>query len=895
MKKSFWIFLILNLSFAVGQTISGTVTDENGNGLAGANVTVEGTNMGAAANSSGSYSISGVALGTYTVSASFIGYNSSSKSVIVGDGGATANFSLASSALAGAGVFVTGTRAAGRTSMKSPTPIDGFDNQTLRRQGNGDMTETLKNQVPSFNATPLTGDGAAFVRPTSMRGLPPDNVLVLTNSKRRHRSALISHFGAAMNVGAQAVDVGMIPSIAVKRLEILRDGASAQYGSDAIAGVMNFILKDNNEGVEFQVTQGTWMTRENGRGGEQDITAAANIGLPLSDDGFLNISAEYSVRPELSVGYQHASAADGYQGWVQAADKTNADGKYVGTQNVDDWQTAMNWGRPENNGFRSVWNAGMTVGDGVEAYSFGNYADTYGEYSFFLRATGKSGALTPIPLNPTDPSEGDFSWGDTYPLGFTPRLEGHGNDFSSVVGVRGEDLAGFGLNYDFSSSYGSHYIHYLLRNTLNLSWGPNSPHNMVIGDLQQEETNWNADFTYPMGDISLAFGTEWREEKYTMYEGQKEAWLAGPWALVHSLTYDSSGTDVNYGYTAPGLAANGMPGTSPDAAGVWARQNTAFYADVEYELGDLLVQAAGRFEDFSDFGTTTNFKVAGRYSLGNLATFRGGYSTGFRAPTPGQSNYTGVVTSFDGVTGMQVQEGTLKPTDPLSILMGGAALVPEDAVNLSAGFTTSMISGLNLSIDYYQIDVTNKIIKSRSLTVPEGSSALFSDIAMYTNNLDTKTSGIDIVADYNLGNTNIGLAVNTNNTEVVTQRLVNGVNPVSDDGVDNIENNLPKQRVTATVTQNIGDALSVMARVNYYGETIDERSGREVVDPTQLVDIELRYHVSDNLSVVFGASNALNTFPTQIATRMSQGMPYPRRTPIGYHGGMMFTRLTYNF
>ena len=895
MKKSFWIFLILNLSFAVGKTISGTVTDENGNGLAGANVTVEGTNMGAAANSSGSYSISGVALGTYTVSASFIGYNSSSKSVIVGDGGATANFSLASSALAGAGVFVTGTRAAGRTSMKSPTPIDGFDNQTLRRQGNGDMTETLKNQVPSFNATPLTGDGAAFVRPTSMRGLPPDNVLVLTNSKRRHRSALISHFGAAMNVGAQAVDVGMIPSIAVKRLEILRDGASAQYGSDAIAGVMNFILKDNNEGVEFQVTQGTWMTAENGRGGEQDITAAANIGLPLSDDGFLNISAEYSVRPELSRGYQHASAADGYKGWVQADDETNSDGKYVGTQNVDDWQTAMNWGRPENNGFRSVWNAGMTVGDGVEAYSFGNYADTYGEYSFFLRATGKSGALTPIPLNPTDPSEGDFSWGDTYPLGFTPRLEGHGNDFSSVVGVRGEDLAGFGLNYDFSSSYGSHYIHYLLRNTLNLSWGPNSPHNMVIGDLQQEETNWNADFTYPMGDISLAFGTEWREEKYTMYEGQKEAWLAGPWALVHSLTYDSSGTDVNYGYTAPGLAANGMPGTSPDAAGVWARQNTAFYADVEYELGDLLVQAAGRFEDFSDFGTTTNFKVAGRYSLGNLATFRGGYSTGFRAPTPGQSNYTGVVTSFDGVTGMQVQEGTLKPTDPLSILMGGAALLPEDAVNLSAGFTTSMISGLNLSIDYYQIDVTNKIIKSRSLTVPEGSSALFSDIAMYTNNLDTKTSGIDIVADYNLGNTNIGLAVNTNNTEVVTQRLVNGVNPVSDDGVDNIENNLPKQRVTATVTQNIGDALSVMARVNYYGETIDERSGREVVDPTQLVDIELRYHVSDNLSVVFGANNALNTFPTQIATRMSQGMPYPRRTPIGYNGGIMFTRLTYNF
>ena len=895
MKKSFWIFLILNLSFAVGQTISGTVTDENGNGLAGANVTVEGTNMGAAANSSGSYSISGVALGTYTVSASFIGYNSSSKSVIVGDGGATANFSLASSALAGAGVFVTGTRAAGRTSMKSPTPIDGFDNQTLRRQGNGDMTETLKNQVPSFNATPLTGDGAAFVRPTSMRGLPPDNVLVLTNSKRRHRSALISHFGAAMNVGAQAADIGMIPSIAVKRLEVLRDGASAQYGSDAIAGVMNFILKDNNDGVEFEVTSGQWMTAENGRGGERDITAAANIGLPLSDDGFLSISAEYSVRPELSRGYQHASAADGYKGWVQAADITNPDGKYVGTQNVDDWQTAMNWGRPENNGFRSVWNAGMTVGDGVEAYSFGNYADTYGEYSFFLRATGKSGALTAIPLNPTDPSEGDFSWGNTYPLGFTPRLEGHGNDFSSVIGVRGEDLAGFGVNYDFSTSYGSNYLHYNLRNSLNLSWGPNSPHNFVIGDIQQEETNYNADFTYPMGDLNLAVGAEWREEQYTMYQGQKEAWMAGPWALVHTLTYDSAGTGtmVNYGYTAPGLAANGMPGTSPDAAGAFARQNTGYYVDAEYDLDALLVQAAFRMEDFSDFGTTTNYKVAGRYSLGNLATFRGGYSTGFRAPTPGQSNYSGVTTSFDGVTGMQVNEGTLKPTHPLCVALGGAALEPETATNLSAGFTTSMVSGLNLSVDYYQIDLKAKIIKSRSLPV-EGSTE-FSELAFYTNALDTKTSGIDVVATYSLGNTNVGLAVNTNETSVEAQNQVGGQNPVSDGTVFNLENNLPKMRMTASVTQSFSDALSLMARVNHYGETIDERGDQEKVDPIQLIDIELNYRVGDNLTVVFGASNALNTFPTQIATRMSQGMPYPRRTPIGYHGGMMFTRLTYNF
>ena len=889
---TFSLLFLLTGATAQSGSITGTVTDDGGTALAGANVMVGGTDLGAATDVGGNYSISGVSTGTHTVTASFVGYESSSQSVVVSDGNNIVNFSLAVSAVAGADIFVTGTRAGGRTAMKSPTPIDGFDGMTLRRQGNGDFTETLKNLVPSFNATPLTGDGAAFVRPTSMRGLPPDNILVLTNSKRRHRSALISHFGAAMNVGAQGVDVGMIPSIAIKRLEILRDGASAQYGSDAIAGVMNFILKDNNEGVEVEVTNGTWMTAENGRGGERDVRVAANIGLPLSDNGFLNISAEYSVRPELSRGYQHASASDGYKGWVMGDDETNADGKYVGTQNVDDWQTGMNWGRPENNGFRSVWNAGLDIGDGVEAYSFGNYADTYGEYSFFLRAAGKSGALTAIPLDPTDPSKGNFSWGDTYPTGFTPRLEGHGNDFSSVLGVRGDDL--FGLGYDFSTSYGSHYIHYLLRNTLNLSWGPNSPHNFDIGDLQQEETNFNADFTYPMGDLNVAFGAEAREEKYTMYQGQKESWMAGPWSTVHLLNDPEIPGDSTK-YTAPGLAANGMPGTDPSAAGVWARQNTAYYVDVEYEMGDLLVQAAGRFEDFSDFGTTTNFKVAGRYSLGNLATFRGGYSTGFRAPTPGQSNYTGVVTSFDGVTGMQVQEGTLKPDDPLAVLMGGAALVPEDAVNLSAGFTTSMISGLNLSIDYYQIDVTNKIVKSRSLTVPEGSSALFTDIAIYTNALDTKTSGIDIVADYNLGNTNIGLAVNSNATEVLTQRQVNGVNPVTDNGVDNIENNLPKLRVTATVSHRFSDDLSLMVRVNHYGETVDEQGGREVVDPTQLVDVELRYRLGDNLSVVFGANNALNTYPTQTTGRVSQGMPYPRRTPIGYNGGMPFLKLMYNF
>ncbi len=863
-------------------SIVGSVTDADGNALPGANVAVEGTSLGAATDGNGSYSISGVPAESYTLTASFIGYESSSQSVTVGAGASQVDFSLATSALAGADVFVTGTRAAARTAMKSPTPIDGFDDLTLRRQGNGDLTETLKNLVPSFNATPLTGDGAAFVRPTSMRGLPPDNILVMTNSKRRHRSALISHFGAAMNVGAQAVDVGMIPSIAIKKLEVLRDGAAAQYGSDAIAGVMNFILKDNSSGYQVHVTGGQWMEAPNGRGGETDVTIAANVGLPLTENGFVNLSFEYADRPELSRGNQHASAADGYKGW---------DANDAG-QDVDEWQTAMNWGRPIGSGFKSVWNAGLKISDNVSAYSFGNYADTFGEYSFFLRAPGKSGALTAVPLNPADPSEGNFSWGDTYPLGFTPRLEGHGNDFSSVVGIKGDDL--FGLGYDFSASYGKNHIRYYLKNTLNLSWGPYSPHNFDIGDLEQAETNLNADFTYAMGDaINLAFGAEWREESYTMFAGQKESWMPGPWANVALLNDPEIPGDSTV-YTAPGLAANGMPGTSPAAAGVFDRQNTAFYADVEYAMGDaLLLQIAVRSEDFSDFGATSNYKFAGRYSLGDLATLRGGISTGFRAPTPGQSNYTGIVTSFDGPTGMQVQEGTVRPTDALAIALGGAPLVPEEATNTSFGFTTSPIDNLNLTFDLYTINIENKIIKSRSLAVENNPE--FKKLAFYTNALDTETSGYDLVLTYRMGNTNLGLAMNHNETEVVEQRQINGEDPISAGLIDNIENNLPKDRITATVTQDFGDALSLMVRLNNYSETIDERSAQDVIDPITFIDVELRYSVSNNLNVVFGANNVTNAYPNEIDTRASQGMPYPRRSPLGYHGGMTYLRLMYDF
>ena len=895
------LFLVLALfsvqAYAQNKvTISGVVTEsETGEVLPGTNVAIKGTFIGTAARSDGSYELE-VAPGTYTLVVNFIGYTTMEKEVTVSPGSPMSlDFQLEEDVVLMSAILVTGTRTRGRTAIESPVPIDTFSGPMLERQGNGEMTETLKNVVPSFTATPLTGDGAAFVRPTSLRGLPPDDILVLMNSKRRHRSSLISHFGAAMNVGAHAVDIGMIPGIAIKNLEILRDGASAQYGSDAIAGVMNFILRDNSQGIEVQATTSRWFSGPNDRGGEHDVKVGVNVGLPLTKNGFLNLSGEYISNPELSRGVQHASAAEGYKGW---------DG--TSSQDVDDYDTAMNWGRPKSDGFRTVWNAGLKLSNNVEGYSFGNYADTFGDYSFFYRAPGRTGALTPIPLDPTDPSKGNFSWGDTFPLGFTPRLHGDQKDFSGVVGVKGYLENGF--TYDFSASYGYNRITYTLNGTLNLSWGPDSPFNFDIGDLRQSETNYNADFSYPFSDkVNVAFGAEWREEVYQMFEGQKESWAAGPWAKVFLLEDPINGGN----YTAPGLVANGMRGTSRDEAGIFDRQNWAVYVDAEFDVTeDFLIQVAGRHEDFSDFGTTTNGKVASRFRFSEKFTLRGAVSTGFRAPTPGQSNVTTVVTSFDGVTGLQVQEGTVRPDDPLAVALGGAALEPEDALNFSFGFTSRLTSNLNLTVDAYQIDVDNRIIKSRSLPVVGNPD--FTELAFYTNALDTRTKGLDIVAviEMNRGSTassNLTLAYNYNDTEVTTIREVGGKNPLSSDPddpkrgtVNNIENNLPNHRATVTLLQGLTDKFSAMLRGNYYGSTLDERGSitddtKEEVDPIVLVDLELSYRVSPDLSLIAGANNLFNSYPTEIATRLGQGMPYPRRSPISYNGGLVYLRAVYNF
>ncbi len=774
-------------------------------------------------------------------------------------------------------VITVGTRGAPRSAIESPVPVDTFDIADLNRQGHGDMTETIRNLVPSFSATPLTGDGSAFVRSTSLRGLPPDDVLLLVNGKRRHRSALIQHFGAAMSSGAHAADMGQIPSIALKNVEVLRDGAASQYGSDAIAGVINFVLRDASEGGEVQLQYGQFYE------GETTYKIAANIGVPFLDDGFINLSGEYVDHEQLIRGFQPEAAATAITAGIP---DVGTDSPYSGDT------LAQTWGRPENRGLRTAWNIGLNVSDTAELYVFGNFADTYGNYRFFYRAPNHADTLSPVPIDPTDPSQGNFCWCDTELGGFTPYLEGNTKDFSTAGGVRGE-LDG-GTTYDVSVSYGMNRMEYTLNNTLNTSFGPTSPRVFNTGNLEEREINFNADFSKAMTDIvTVSYGFEWREETYEMFAGDRFSWEAGPWTGISSQTDPVTGTN----YIEPGIGSNGMVGTNADGAGIFARDNIAVYVDVEWDLSDaFLLQAALRYEDFSDFGTTTNGKIAARFTASDRLTLRGAVSTGFRAPTPGQSNLTGIVTTFDGATGLQVQQGTVKPTDPLAVSLGGKALEPEDAFNISLGLAASLSDDLSLTLDWYQVEVDERIAKTQDIAIVN---PLFSTLSFYTNALETETTGVDLVVlydyDWASGNTtNLSFAYNYNKTEVTKQNQVNGIDPVSASNIFNIENNLPTDRFSVTVYHDM-DRWSLMARANYYGDTIDERNNREPVDAEIFVDLEIGYEATDDLRWTFGFNNIFDTFPNPITTRVANGLAHPRRTPMGYDGGMAFVRATMSF
>ena len=659
----------------------------------------------------------------------------------------------------------------------------------------------------------------------------------------------------------------MIPGIAIKRVEVLRDGAAAQYGSDAIAGVINFITKDASEGGEFTLQYGQHYE------GEESIKFAANAGFAIGDAGFINASVEYIDNDALIRSVQRSAdvanlLAAGVDPSLIGADAPFGEAPLLQT-----------WGRPETSGTRIFINSGFAIGE-ANLYARFGYGDTDGRYRFFYR-TPDHGSLAPL-------REQGFTG---LPAGFTPFLDGAQKDTSLVVGLDG--AFGGGTIWDFSFGYGKNELDYFLNNTVNSSLGLDSSLNIPqmdfdVGAFEQEELNLNADFSTELSDaLVLSYGAEWREEKYTLIAGEPSAFL--------------------------GVGTSGFSAPSNLSAGSFKRDNWAVYADMEHDISDaVLLQYAVRYEDFSDFGDTLNGKLAARWRLNDGFALRGAISTGFHAPTPGQTNISTIITTFDGTTGNQVEEGLVPSTDPRIAELGGKALEEETSLNVSLGFTSTIGESTTLTVDLYQIQVDDRIYRTGDIPVPaEIPGGAEASISFYTNAMDVEHTGIDVVLNSNWdwsgdASTDLTFAYSYNEIDVTGQKLINGVQPVNDGLVEDIENNYPNHRFVFTTNTYFSGKWNMLARFNYYGSHFDER-GRigAATDPsakisqTLFVDAELGYQWTDNFRVALGAVNIFDSFPDKVgppnANRLSVGLAYPRRTAANYEGGAWYLRGTYKW
>jgi iron complex outermembrane receptor protein len=672
-------------------------------------------------------------------------------------------------------IITTGTRRSERSASDSAVPIDVISGQELVNIGATDLNELLRTTVPSYNVQSHSIDDAAtLVRPATLRGLPPDNVLVLVNGKRRHRSGVIAELGSSLNEGSQGADLSAIPALSIKQVEVLRDGAAAQYGSDAIAGVMNFVLDDSADGLTVEARTGEFM-----EGDGTLLQLAANAGFALGADGFFNVTGVWSEQDATSRSLQRtdANGLGTFGNPDQLFGSTS-----LGAGGVRQ-PYAQIWGQPET---RDNWNifvnSGIQVSESQEVYLFGNIGRRETEGGFFYRNpnnralvytvdgvravadddfvagstnyTSNCPALISPPGTPGAADAGavatdhlalqnlpDNCWlmYDEAPGGFTPQFGGKLQDVSIVAGTRGEMANG--LSYDFSGGYGRNKVDFFLNNTVNPSLGPDGEvggslqRDFDVGSYVQSEVNVNLDFVYPIAvdafasDLNFAFGAEYRDEIFETIIGETSSWEAGRFAF-------QSGGGTNFysdGVTPlPDLAigANGFAGFSPVQAGNFGRSNIAVYVEGEADLTERLTTSlAVRYEDFESFGDTTNYKIAGRFALTDALALRGSWNTGFRAPTPGQENVTKVSTIL--VQGELAQSGQIPPTNPIAVALGGSVLGPEESVNYSVGFVWDVSDRLSITADYFNINLDDRIAFTGTIDITDVSpnEPRFADLA----------------------------------------------------------------------------------------------------------------------------------------------------------------------
>jgi len=839
-------------------------------------------------------------------------------------------------------VIVTGTRRSDRTAVESSAPIDVLSGTDLASEATTNMLDTLSNAVPSFVVGQNSiSDASSFVRSPSLRGLPGDEMLVMLNGKRMNRSALVQVFQGGeteLSFGSQGPDLASIPSIAIKTLEILRDGASAQYGSDAIAGVLNYHFRDNPQGIEVTSRFGEYFPGHGYGKDGWDRTVAANIGLPLGSQGFFNISGEWAKNDQTVRNVTRPSAlafAENYPNL--AADLPHYPGP------------VQQWGTPPSEATKLVANAGIKLDNGDEVYFFGNYANIQTNESFNYRlpktvtdvtgATfGNHPAFNDIYLDPCTaaftgcPTGGwikdsnTFNFASIYPGGFTPRFYGLTQQFFGTVGYKG--ATSFGLNYDISGTTASNTLAVSLKTSINPSLGPLSPTSFYDGKFVQRESTFNVDLSYPWtvpglaSPLSIAGGFEWHDENYQQLLGDRASYIAGPYAnqplyscagTVCAPALDTTGHQI---IATQSSASNGYGGIS---AAVDASQvNYAAYLDLEADVfKNLTVGLAGRQEHYDSFGSTTLGKFSVRWKIFDALALRGTISTGFHAPTPGQSNVETLSTTFIPGTATQVQIGTYPVTSSVAKYYGASTLRPEESNNYSAGIVLTPIDDLLVTVDWYDIEVRHRIGISQQFNVTEADIAKLSDLAYvgaggtvqyFTNGFNTKTRGTDVVGTYRfdlggLGRLATTLAYNYNKTDV-TKYDPTVISPAR---IIDIQHYAPNSRANLTLDYQFGPLAAVLHE-NYYGTFRDENDYPGQLFSSQwTTDLDLAYTVWRNITVAVGGKNILNAYPDKIANSptnkvysqtggLVDGEVYPRTGgPFGFNGAFWYLRLAARF
>ena len=793
-------------------------------------------------------------------------------------------------------IVTVGARAKARSVTDSVSAVDVISGSELTNQGDVDITNLLRNSVPSYyvNDQPIS-DAGTMVRPQGLRGMAADHTLVLINGKRRHRSSVILWAAGGISDGAQGPDTSAIPGLALKNIEVLRDGAASQYGSDALAGVINFNLKDASEGGSLQVRTGEYSE------GDGAMTyVSANFGLPLGANGFVNTTFEIGSSDETDRSVQRRDAdaliADGY---------TNVP------------QPAMVWGRPKvDDDIKLFVNFGAELGNNTEVYGYANSTTKDIDGGFYFRnptnrggvfgdgntlligdmdGLDNGGSCPTVTLtgNIPDPVamavvQGDpncFSFQETIPGGFTPRFGGTVTDQAFLFGLRGEMANGLG--WDVSSYYGRNEADFFINNTVNASMGPASPRDFDPGLYRQIETSVNADFTYSMSeDVNLAFGAEYRVEEFTIGAGDEASSTAGVLG--------------DQGFS---LSSNGFPGFSKTIAGVFDRSNYATYLEAEWDASDdLLVTSALRFEDFEDFGTTTNYKLGFNYHLSDDVGIRATYSTGFKAPTPGQSNASNVSTVIDDVTGKLVNKGTIPATSPVALLYGGKVLEPEDSTNMTFGVYAT-VGAFDITLDWFDIDVEDRLNLSKDVDLSADDIAQLkadnvpgagdmSQFRFFTNDFDTNTNGIDLVistsTDWLGGTTAWNLAYNKTTTEITSRG-----DTIDAERERRIEDMTPDTRWNLSANHMM-DKWRMLARLSSYSDWYDSNEGLDY-SGEMVVDLELSYTLNENSSVMLGGNNVLDEAGDTLHDPLSYGNKYSQFAPMGFSGAFWYAKYSYNF